>query len=55
MKDKRTQDFVECGAIEECGPGSYSYSLHQKDVEPNEAKQFEKSTNRVNEHNISNM
>lgn len=35
---KPTQDFVECGAIEACGPGSCSYPFHQREVEPNEAK-----------------
>lgn len=37
-KGYRTQDFLECGAVEECGPVSYSYSLRQRVDEPNEAK-----------------
>ena len=39
---KPTRDFAEYAAIEACGPGYCMYSFHQREGEPNEAKNKEK-------------
>lgn len=35
---KHTLGSAECAAVVECAPGSDRYSLHQREVEPDEAE-----------------